>query len=72
MLSKNLSFKTQFGFICLNQTMIPFILKLFKTNLNNFYGLGYIKCIITKCFMKFKDNKAMTKNLALQIGNWFY
>jgi hypothetical protein len=72
MLTKNLSFKTQFHFICLNQTMIPFISKLFKTNLNIFCGFGCIRRKTSKCFMKLKYNKAITKNLALQIGNWFY
>jgi hypothetical protein len=72
MLSKNLSFKTQFGCICLNQTMIPFISKLFKTNLNNFCGFGCVRCGTTKCFMKLKNNRTMTKNLVFQIKNWFY
>jgi hypothetical protein len=41
----------------------------FKTNSRDFCGFECAKCKVKKIFLRLKGNRAMTKDLELQIAN---
>jgi len=44
----------------------------FKTNVNDFCCFECVKCRTNKIILRLKDKRRMTKDLELQIVNWFY